>query len=78
MPSSPARWCELRTTTAGRGRACEVSAHQQGTMPEQLLAYQEAGPGPGPGPGRREPETGPESAIDLTALRALKELRTLR
>ncbi|BDH12840.1 hypothetical protein [Streptomyces hygroscopicus] len=63
---------KLLTTTAVRGRAYDVAAHQQGTMPELLFLHQEAGPGPG----RREPETGPESAIDLTALRALKEFRT--
>ncbi|MEU0837454.1 hypothetical protein [Streptomyces sp. NPDC005969] len=60
------------TATAVRGRAYDVAAHQQAAMPEQLLAHQDADPGPD----RPEPEDEPRSAIDLTALRALKESRT--
>ncbi|WP_158795097.1 MobF family relaxase [Streptomyces sp. NRRL S-337] len=60
---------KLRTTVAGaRGRAYDVVAHQQAAMPEQLLAH--------PGPADQEPEAEPRSAIDLTALRALKASRT--
>ncbi|MFE5097243.1 hypothetical protein ACFRCI_44880 [Streptomyces sp. NPDC056638] len=60
------------TATAVRGRAYDVAAHQQAAMPEQLLAHQDADPGPD----RPEPETEPQLATDLTALRALKESRT--
>ncbi|HCA85382.1 MAG TPA: hypothetical protein DEQ61_07740 [Streptomyces sp.] len=57
---------KLRTTTAVRGRAYDVTTHQQAAMSEQLLTHKDADPG------RPEPEAGPRSAIDLTALRALK------
>ncbi|WP_225877247.1 hypothetical protein [Streptomyces resistomycificus] len=66
---------QLRTTTATRvlrGRAHDVVAHQQAAMPEQLLAP----PAAAPEHDDRDPETGPPEAIDLTALRALKESRT--
>ncbi|MFC9619419.1 hypothetical protein ACFTXM_05285 [Streptomyces sp. NPDC056930] len=53
------------TATAVRGRAYDVAAHQQAAMPEQLLAHQDADPGPD----RPEPETEPQAAIYLTALR---------
>ncbi|MFH8574332.1 hypothetical protein [Streptomyces sp. NPDC017993] len=62
---------KLRTTTAARGRAYDIATHQQAAMPEQLLANQETDLEPG----RPEQETGPRSAIDLTALRALKKSR---
>ncbi|MFD9114832.1 hypothetical protein, partial [Streptomyces bottropensis] len=60
------------TATAARGRAYDVVTHQQAAMPEQLLAHADADPehdDQEPGAGRRE-------AIDLTALRALRESRT--
>ncbi|MGJ5797907.1 hypothetical protein ACSCB1_01750 [Streptomyces europaeiscabiei] len=65
---------KLRTTTATavRGRAYDVVAHQQAAMPEQLL-------GPEAADSERddqEPEAGRREAIDLTALRALRESRT--
>ncbi|MER5312263.1 MobF family relaxase [Streptomyces sp. NPDC002773] len=64
---------KLRTTaTAVRGRAYDVVAHQQAAMPEQLLAPEPADPDHDDQeqkPGRRE-------ALDLTALRALRESRT--
>jgi hypothetical protein len=64
---------KLRTTaTAVRGRAYDVVAHQQAAMPEQLLAPEPADPehdDQEQKPGRRE-------AMDLTALRALRESRT--
>ncbi|MGW6951757.1 MobF family relaxase [Streptomyces xanthophaeus] len=68
---------KLRTTTATtatavRGRAYDVVAHQQAAMPEQLAAPAAAEAehdDPKPEAGRRE-------AIDLTALRALRESRT--
>ncbi|GAA5704529.1 hypothetical protein [Streptomyces avermitilis] len=60
------------TTTAVRGRAYDVVAHQQAAMPEQLLA-----PAPAPAvPEHEEPEAGHREAIDLTALRPLRESRT--
>ncbi|MEU7378146.1 MULTISPECIES: hypothetical protein [Streptomyces] len=68
---------KLHTTTATTvlGRAYDVVAHQQAAMPEQLLAAEPADPEhddqeqkPGK-PGRRE-------ALDMTALRALRESRT--
>ncbi|MFD9122916.1 hypothetical protein [Streptomyces bottropensis] len=60
------------TTTAVRGRAYDVVAHQQAVMPEQLLAPAAADP-------ERDdqgPEAGRQETIDLTALRALRESRT--
>ncbi|MFH9736045.1 hypothetical protein [Streptomyces sp. NPDC017260] len=62
------------TTTAVRGRAYDVVAHQQAAMPEQLLTPEPADPEHDDDdqeqkPGRRE-------ALDLTALRALRESRT--
>ncbi|MFD8391086.1 hypothetical protein ACFV2N_18275 [Streptomyces sp. NPDC059680] len=64
---------KLRTTvTAVRGRAYEVVAHQQAAVPEQLIAP----PAADPEHGDQEPEVGRREAIDLTALRALRESRT--
>ncbi|MEU7649216.1 hypothetical protein [Streptomyces huasconensis] len=65
---------KLRTTTdaAVRGRAYDVVAHQQAAMPEQLLAPEPADPEHDDHkqkPGRRE-------AMDMTALRALRQSRT--
>jgi hypothetical protein len=69
----------LRTTTtttataaAVRGRAYDVVAHQQAAMPEQLLAP----PAAEVEHDDQEPEAGRREAIDLTALRALRESRT--
>ncbi|WP_146228961.1 MobF family relaxase [Streptomyces sp. NWU339] len=63
---------KLRTATATAvgGRAYDVAAHQQAAMPELLLAHQDTDPD------RPEPEDEPRSAMDLTALRALKKSRT--
>ncbi|MEU5810699.1 hypothetical protein [Streptomyces sp. NPDC047718] len=65
---------KLRTATATvlRGRAYDVARHQQAAMPEQLIA---------PAAANREhddqePGAGPREAIDMTALRALRESRT--
>ncbi|MCX5278151.1 MobF family relaxase [Streptomyces virginiae] len=64
---------KLRTTaTAVRGRAYDVVTHQQAAMPEQLLVSAAADPEDED----QEPEAGPREAIDLTALRALRESRT--
>ncbi|MEU9706902.1 MobF family relaxase [Streptomyces sp. NPDC047981] len=63
---------KLRTTTAARGRAYDVVAHQQAAMPEQLLPPAAAAPEHED----QEPEAGPREAIDMTALRALRESRT--
>ncbi|MDQ0904680.1 conjugative relaxase-like TrwC/TraI family protein [Streptomyces canus] len=63
---------KLRTTTAVRGRAYDVVAHQQAAMPEQLLAP----PAAEAEHDDQEPKTGHREAIDLTALRALRESRT--
>ncbi|WP_405776999.1 hypothetical protein [Streptomyces sp. NBC_01538] len=65
---------KLRTTTATRvrGRAYDVVAHQQAAMPEQLLGPAAADPERDD----QEPEAGRREAIDLTALRALRESRT--
>ncbi|MGW2426520.1 hypothetical protein ACWC0C_46435 [Streptomyces sp. NPDC001709] len=61
------------TVTAGvRGRAYDVVAHQQAAMPEQLLAPLAAAPEHGD----QEPEAGRQEAVDMTALRALRESRT--
>ncbi|MER6571691.1 hypothetical protein ABT288_37345 [Streptomyces sp. NPDC001093] len=62
---------KLRTTVAARGRAYDVVAHQQAAMPEQLLAP----PAADPEHDDQEPEAGRREAIDLTALRALRESR---
>ncbi|MDK1349097.1 MobF family relaxase [Streptomyces sp. 378] len=63
---------KLRTTTAVRGRAYDVVAHQQAAMPEQLLAPAAADPERDD----QEPEAGRREVIDLTALRALRKSRT--
>ncbi|MFF7724911.1 MobF family relaxase [Streptomyces luteogriseus] len=65
---------KLRTTTATRvrGRAYDVVAHQQAAMPEQLLTP----PAAEVEHDDQEPEAGRREAIDLTALRALRESRT--
>ncbi|MFE4263771.1 hypothetical protein [Streptomyces sp. NPDC056883] len=55
-----------------RGRAYDVTGHQQAAMPELLLAHQDADPEDDD----QEPQAGPRSGIDMTALRALKESRT--
>ncbi|MFC8728209.1 hypothetical protein [Streptomyces bacillaris] len=63
---------QLRITTVVRGRAYDVVAHHQAAMPEQLLAPEPADPehdDQEQKPGRRE-------ALDLTAVRALRESRT--
>ncbi|MFF2641743.1 relaxase domain-containing protein [Streptomyces niveus] len=62
---------KLRTTTARRGRAYDVTAHQQAAIGEQLLAHRED-----TGPERPEPGEGSRPAIDLTAVRDLKKSRT--
>ncbi|MFF3531817.1 MobF family relaxase [Streptomyces rubiginosohelvolus] len=66
---------QLRTTTtatAVRGRAYDVVAHQQAAMPEQLLAPEPANPEHDD----QEDKPGRHEALDLTALRALRESRT--
>ncbi|MFJ8697017.1 MobF family relaxase [Streptomyces roseolilacinus] len=63
---------KLRTTTVVRGRAYDVVAHQQAAMPEQLLAPEPADPEHDD----QEQEAGRGEAIDMTALRALRESRT--
>ncbi len=63
---------QLRTTTVVRGRAYDVVAHQQAAMAEQLLAHEPTDPehdDHDDKPGRHE-------ALDLTALRALRDSRT--
>ncbi|MFF2721360.1 MobF family relaxase [Streptomyces sp. NPDC058011] len=64
---------QLHTAAATvRGRAYDVVAHQQAAMPEQLLA-------PEPAEAEhddQEQEAGRRGALDLTALRALRESRT--
>ncbi|WP_159107066.1 MobF family relaxase [Streptomyces coelicoflavus] len=62
---------KLRTTTV-RGRAYDVVAHQQAAMPEQLLAPEPADPEHDD----QEQEPGRREAMDLKALRALRESRT--
>ncbi|MDX3403350.1 hypothetical protein [Streptomyces sp. ME01-18h] len=64
---------KLRTTAAAAvwGRAYDVVAHQQAAMPEQLLA-------PEPADGEQddqEQKPGRREALDMTALRALRESR---
>ncbi|MDJ1645212.1 MobF family relaxase [Streptomyces pakalii] len=64
---------QLHTTTAAvRGRAYDVVAHQQAAMPEQLLAPEPADPEHDD----QEDEPGRRGALDLTALRALRDSRT--
>ncbi|WP_261958291.1 hypothetical protein [Streptomyces nigrescens] len=63
---------KLRTTVAARGRAYDVVAHRQAAMPEQLLVPAAAESEHGD----QEPETDPREAVDLTALRVLREFRT--
>lgn len=65
---------QLRTTTATavRGRAYDVVAHQQAAMPEQLLTPAAADPEHDD----QEPEAVSGEAIDMTALRALRDSRT--
>ncbi|OXY96369.1 hypothetical protein BEH93_33645 [Streptomyces sp. 2R] len=65
---------KLRTTTATavRGRAYDVVAHQQAAMPEQLLAPERSGPENDD----QEQKPGRPEALDLTALRALRQSRT--
>ncbi|MFB7258068.1 MobF family relaxase [Streptomyces nojiriensis] len=60
------------TATAVRGRAYDVVAHQQAAMPEQLLPPAAADPEHD----GQEPEAVPGEAIDMTALRALRDSRT--
>lgn len=64
---------QLRTTaTVVRGRAYDVVAHQQAAMPEQLLA-------PEPADAEhddQEQKSGRREALDLAALRALRDSRT--
>ncbi|UZK58726.1 relaxase domain-containing protein [Streptomyces drozdowiczii] len=64
---------KLRTTTSAvRGRAYDVVAHQQAAMPEQLLVPEPADPEHDD----QEQEPGRHGAMDLKALRALWEPRT--
>ncbi|MFE5998850.1 hypothetical protein ACFQ6C_18555 [Streptomyces sp. NPDC056454] len=65
---------QLRTTTASalRGRAYDVVAHQQAAMPEQLLAPEPADPEHDD----QEQKPGRGEALDLAALRALRDSRT--
>ncbi|WP_406241637.1 relaxase domain-containing protein [Streptomyces anulatus] len=65
---------QLRTTTATavRGRAYDCVAHQQAAMPEQLLAFEPADPENDD----QEQKPGRPGALDLTALRALRQSRT--
>ncbi|MGJ5748653.1 hypothetical protein FB563_6190 [Streptomyces puniciscabiei] len=63
---------KLRSTVATRGRAYDVAWHQQEAMPEQLLAPEAAGPEYDD----QEQERGRQEAVDLTALRALRESHT--
>ncbi|MFJ5657167.1 MobF family relaxase [Streptomyces microflavus] len=64
---------QLHTTAAAvQGRAYDVVAHQQAAMPEHLLA-------PEPAEAEhddQEDEPGRREALDLTALRALRDSRT--
>ncbi|WP_225828290.1 hypothetical protein [Streptomyces naphthomycinicus] len=63
---------QLRSTVATRGRAYDVAWHQQAAMPEQLLALKLADPAHDD----QEQQPGRREALDLTALRALRESRT--
>ncbi|MFE3995147.1 MobF family relaxase [Streptomyces goshikiensis] len=60
------------TATAVRGRAYDVVAHQQAAMPELLLAPAAADPEHDD----QEREAAPGEAIDMAALRALRDSRT--
>ncbi|MFI2140557.1 MobF family relaxase [Streptomyces griseofuscus] len=60
------------TTTAVRGRAYDVVAHQQAAMPEELLAPEPADPEHDD----QEPKPGRRDAIDMTVLRAVRASRT--
>ncbi|MFE9700596.1 MobF family relaxase [Streptomyces sp. NPDC006270] len=66
---------KLRTTTATvvRGRAYDVARHQQAAMPEQLLLAPEPAD---PEKDDQEQKPGRPEALDLTALRALRQSRT--
>ncbi|WP_079060895.1 MobF family relaxase [Streptomyces prasinus] len=63
---------KLRTATAVRGPAYDVVAHQQAAIPEQLLAPEPADPEHD----GQEPESGRREAMDMKALRALRQSRT--
>ncbi|GGP32426.1 hypothetical protein GCM10018980_68420 [Streptomyces capoamus] len=63
---------KLCSTVVTRGRAYDVARHQQAAMPEQLLAPEPAGTEHDD----QEPKPGRQEAIDLMALRALRESRT--
>ncbi|MDX3488173.1 MobF family relaxase [Streptomyces sp. ID05-18] len=63
---------KLRSTVAARGRAYDVVAHQQAAMPGQLLAPSAAEAEHDD----QEQEPGRRGALDLAALRALRESRT--
>ncbi|MFE9241751.1 MobF family relaxase [Streptomyces sp. NPDC007007] len=63
---------QLRTITVVRGRAYDVVAHQQAAMPEQLLAHEPADPEHDD----QDDKPGPREALDLAALRALRDSRT--
>ncbi|MGW8971271.1 hypothetical protein [Streptomyces platensis] len=63
---------KLRSTVAARGRAYDVAAHQQAAMPEQLLTLRAAASEHD----GQESEADPREAVDLIALRALRESRT--
>ncbi|MFE9455036.1 relaxase domain-containing protein [Streptomyces sp. NPDC006739] len=60
------------TAVVVRGRAYDVVAHQQAAMPEQLLKP----PAAEVEHDGQAPEAGSRQAIDVTALRALRESRT--
>ncbi|MFE0605440.1 hypothetical protein ACFW2T_27350 [Streptomyces sp. NPDC058892] len=65
---------KLRTTTiatAVRGRAYDIARHQQAATPEQLLPPAAADPEHDD----QEPAAVPGEAIDMTALRALRDSR---
>jgi hypothetical protein len=62
---------KLRTTTALRGRAYDVARRRQAVKPEQRLAP----PAADPEHDDQDLEAGRHEAIDLTALRALRESR---
>ncbi|MFE2337291.1 hypothetical protein [Streptomyces coelicoflavus] len=63
---------QLRTTSAVRGRAYDVVAHQQAAMPEQLLGPEQADPEHDD----QEQQLGRRETLDMAALRALRESRT--
>ncbi|MFT9788915.1 hypothetical protein [Streptomyces rhizosphaericola] len=64
--------CTTTTATAVRGRAYDVVAHQQAAMPEQLLAPEPADPEHDD----QDDKRGRHEALDLPALRALRDSRT--